>query len=698
MRLDELFPSVAAQLPSVKVTEGALSSPEGVIQIAGVLHQQQRRLAQSPHLLEQFSYGLLEDIQALATREPSVPEPAHTVLAMLVCWIPARRGYEHAQPTEMWRWLHSAVGAPVPVGADDTQIDTEPLARALQDPLWRGASSMALTMLAPVLFYLHNNAHSAEELARLLYPVVVNICRAQLATGQVLVIEAACHVVKYAVWQQHRKEACELGHALERLLYAHPEHPMAGAIAVLLAGEQPAVTHRDPAVIARWALEHVEVNPFVVLSLKTALAVRMTVEERESFMPEVLCQLREVAALVRQESQAAQLSRDRGVVLSMQGQVVHALLQEGQREQLMQWLSAWRGVGPEEEFRERYVVLANAGSRAWYRPGTAPVPDDDASLVRLTKAMNSALGRSLVTRGMGDAALTVPADGRTRTEHADVLEAALHAHVDVADLAAFVGEEDAGAFMSLLPSLIPLQAMLARHGGPVLPVSVSLRQPLPDRRVRSVQVWCGDAPFAQAEGAVLETVFSYAGIRCDLVGPDEVDRERFLDAYQDDAYDVIWVAAHGLHPLMQPDDSAVLLTSTERVSLQDLVDTAVPSTGARRLLVLNTCDSAAANTQGAFDDFGLARSVSGPGQAVVGHLWPVPGGAAVVFGALLACELADGNGFADAFASALCAFQEDWHVLARRLGDRGIGAQVAEALHDFRSPCLLDWASPALLV
>lgn len=88
---------------------------------------------------------------------------------------------------------------------------------------------------------------------------------------------------------------------------------------------------------------------------------------------------------------------------------------------------------------------------------------------------------------------------------------------------------------------------------------------------------------------------------------------------------MIWVAAHGRHPMLAPDESSILLSSSEQVPLQELAAAVVPSTGERRLLVLNICDSAAANAQGPCDDFGLAPSVAGPGQAVIRHLWPVPG-------------------------------------------------------------------------
>ncbi|MEU1407701.1 CHAT domain-containing protein [Streptomyces sp. NPDC005728] len=665
--------------------------------MALILREQQGRLAESPRLLEQFTLGVLNDIQRLQAADPAVPEPACVVLAMLMCWSPARRGFEYAQPLEMWRWLHSAFGDPVTREAGTADFDLAPLDRTLRNDTWTALAQSALITLAPILFHLNTTAQSAEDLARQLCPPVLVLCRAQIARGSVPVVEAAVQLVKYLVRQEQRSDACELGHVLEKLLYTRPDHPMAGAIAVLLAGEQPPITHRQPDWIAHWALGHLTLNPYTVLALRTITAVRMSAPELAAFFPTVLSQLETVVALVEQEEDAAQRSRDRGRVWSMSGPLVHTLLQAGNVEQLMQWLSVWYGVEPGERRSGRCVLLAAGGSRAWYRPQTAPESEGDTALVRLTAGMNAALGKSLVTHGLSDAALTTPATGRKSFEYVAELEEALLAYLDVADLAEYASSEKAEAFVSTLPSLTPVQSLLARRHGPVLPLAVSLRQPLPDRPVAAVQLWCGDAPFAQAEAEVLKTVFSYAGIRCDIVNGDEVTRTNFLASYERDDYDVLWVAAHGRHPLMDPDDSSILLTSTEQVPLQELAAAPLPSTAQRRLLVLNTCDSAAANAQGPYDDHGLARSVAGPRQAVIGHLWPVPGGAAVVFGALLACELADGSGFAEAFEEALRAFQDTWPNLARRFGDRGLGAQIAEALDDFRDPTLLDWGSPAFL-
>ncbi|MFF5759844.1 CHAT domain-containing protein [Streptomyces longwoodensis] len=696
MRLRELFPSAAVLLPAAEVP-GTLDAPQTIMAVALMLRQQQFQLATSPHALDQFTLAVLSDIQRLRSADPVAPEPACVVLTMLVGWVPAQRAYEHTQPLEMWRWLHSSFGAPVDLDAGSVDIDLSPLDRALRDGQWGQVAQFALLMLIPIVFYLNNTAHSAEDLARQLYKPALALCQRRLAAASEPVVEAALHLVKYLVWQGKRREACALGRELEDLLYARPSHPMAGAIAVLLAGEKPPVTRRQPDAIAGWALEQLTLNPYTALSLKTLLAVQMEASERAAMFPALLSQLRAVISLIEQEQDKAQRSRDRGVVWSMTGPLVYALLQAGDVEHLMQWLSAWYGIGPGERRSGRCVVLAAGGSRAWYRPGTAPDAEGDSALVRLTAAMNAALGRSLVTRGLSDAMLTTPATGRKSFGAVDELKEALLAYIDLADLTEFANSEEAEAFVSILPSLTPVQALLAHGHGPVLPLAVSLRQPMADRPVTTVQLWCGDAPFARAEADVLETVFSYAGIHCDVVSGDEVTRSNFLASYERDDYDVLWVAAHGRHPLMDPDDSSIVLTSTEQVPLQDLASASLPSTGQRRLLVLNTCDSAAANAQGPYDDHGLARSVADPRQAVIGHLWPVPGGAAVVFGALLACELADGTGFAEAFATALRGMQDTWHNLARRLGDRGLGEQIAEALDDYRDPTLLDWGSPAFL-
>ncbi|UNM13002.1 CHAT domain-containing protein [Streptomyces formicae] len=696
VRPGELLPSAAGHLDIPSSLDVDPTDPASVAQLLAYIRLRQDGLQDTPHAWERFTKALLSDLQGIPTVAPQVPEGARVVLALGVCWAPARLAFECAQPLAMWEWLHRAVATSDDEGGS-VDIDLEPVDRALKDPRWAKSVERVVILLAPMVFYLTNNHSTGEHLARGFRAPVLSICARALPTGDVHVVEAALHLVKHLVWQGLRRQACLLGHALEILLLANPAHPLAGAMAAFLAGERPPVTHRDPAAIAAWAVQHVSMNPFAALALQVNRFLGMSESEGDAFLPELLEQVKEVITIVENEDDPAQVSRDRGIVFSMLGQLQHQLLRSGDALNLTRLLGIWRGVPADQARHDRCLTLANAGSKVWFRPGSAPSPDLPDSGNRLTTAFNKALGRALVTRGQGDTALTRPATGRKDATQAEELHDALHAHLDVADLAEFASTEGATAFISLLPGLTPVQALLARAGGPVLPLAVSLRAPLPDRPVERVQLWCGDAPSARTESSIVERVFSYAGKTVDVITGDDLSRDRFLAEFQRDSYDVVWVVAHGSHPPYAPDRSAVVLNGTEHVFLDDLARVTRPPGSTRRLVVFNTCDSAAADTQGPYDDRGIARSVAGPDQAVIGHLWPVDGHAATVFGALLAIELADGSTYAEAFANALRDLQQDWAALAGRLGDRGIGSLVAEPLDGFRQPTIFDWGSAAFL-
>lgn len=696
MRPDELFPSAAGYLDVPSNLDVDPTDPTSVAQLLAHIRLQQDHLQDTPHVWEQFAKALLSDIRGVPAVAPQVPEGARVVLALGVCWAPARLAFECAQPLAMWEWLHRAVATSDNEGGS-IDIDLGPVDRALKDPHWAKSVERIVILLAPMVFYLANNYSTGEHLAQGFRAPVFSICVRALPTGDEHVVEAALHLTKHLVWQDLRRPACLLGHALEVLLLANPTHPLAGAMAAFLAGERPPVTHRDPTVIAAWAVQHVSMNPFATLNLQVSRFLGMPKNEGDAVLPELLQQVEEVIAIVESESDPAQVSRDRGIVFSILGQLQYRLLQSGDTLHLTQLLSIWRGVPADQARNDRCLTLANAGSKVWFRPGSAPSPDLPDSGNRLTTAFNKALGKALVTRGQGDTALTHPATGRKDLTQAEELHDALHAHLDVADLVEFAFSENTAAFISLLPSLTPVQALLARAQGPALPLAVSLRAPLPDRPVERVQLWCGDAPSARTEAIIVETVFSYAGKTVDVITGDDLSCDRFLAEFQRDDYDVIWVAAHGSHPPYAPDQSAVVLSDSEYVFLDDLARVTRPPASTRRLVVFNTCDSAAADTQGPYDDRGIARSVVGPDQAVIGHLWPVDGDAATVFGALLAIELADGSDYAEAFANALRDLQQDWATLAGQLGDRGIGSLVAEPLDGFRQPTIFDWGSAAFL-
>ncbi|MFD7731032.1 CHAT domain-containing protein [Kitasatospora phosalacinea] len=693
VQLCEILPTSAGHIDVPSDFDVDLSKPDGVTLLLACIQVQQEEIADIPFALDRFTEMVLSDLRNVTRVAPQCPEAVLALLTVGTCWVPARRAFRSAKSLEMWRWVHRAFATGDGIG-QTAEIDSGPADRALRDHVWGPLVQLALVRLAPVLFHLAHQYDMAGDLAPHYEQNVFAICLPRLSTGDEASIEALVHLTAYLSKQGKSRQANELGHALERFLFTCPAHPLAGAVATLLASARPAITHQAPGAIAAWAFQHVSLDPHERLSLHVAASAE-DVNDDVRFAT-LMKQLVTVGAFIDAQNDPLQASRDRGSIFSILGPLQRPLLAAGRTDRLLEVLGAWKGVPADQLRDDRCVTLGNTGSGVWYRPGPGPGSGRADSLVRLTKALNRALGLALVTGGMDDTALIAPADDEKRTEHAAELETALRDHFDVEDLADYINEQDASALVPLLPSLVPTQALLARSGGPVPPLAASFRKPLPDRAVSRVQLWCGDAPAATAEVRLLAAIFSNNFIEVDLVTGPDVTQKRFLSEYQRDDYDVIWVVSHGANPPYEPDRAAIVLNDTETVHLDDLVHAAAPTASGRRLLVLNTCQSAAADMQGPYDDRGIARSVVGPGQAVVGHLWRVDGHAAAVFGALLAIELAAESTFVKAFADALHHFQ-DWRALDKHFDGRGIGALVSELLQELPEPTILDWGSPVFM-
>ena len=122
--------------------------------------------------------------------------------------------------------------------------------------------------------------------------------------------------------------------------------------------------------------------------------------------------------------------------------------------------------------------------------------------------------------------------------------------------------------------------------------------------------------------------------------------------YQDDTFDVLWVAGHGEYDHFSPEQAHLPLAGDQRAAIVDLESP--PERAERRLLVLNACDSASFLVHGGLADVGLTAAAAQPAQAVISHLWPVDSMiTAPVFAALLARQLGDHDGFFAAYPATI---------------------------------------------
>jgi hypothetical protein len=225
------------------------------------------------------------------------------------------------------------------------------------------------------------------------------------------------------------------------------------------------------------------------------------------------------------------------------------------------------------------------------------------------------------------------------------------------------------ALLNLAFERIPLAHLIAESGGPSLPLAVSLEQPDHDRALRRAEIWWGDLLFAREEAEVVARILRYAGVEVSMIEAAAADAQSFRRSYTDPGVDLLWIASHADFDHWQPDDTAMVLASNLRIGLEELAGLPKP-TGGRRLLVLNSCDSATMAGLGGPSTVGLAGVVAGRTQAVVAHLWPVRWQSAAAFGALLGVGLVNSGSFRDAFRFATRALSsDDWALALTQIGE-----------------------------
>ena len=255
----------------------------------------------------------------------------------------------------------------------------------------------------------------------------------------------------------------------------------------------------------------------------------------------------------------------------------------------------------------------------------------------------------------------------------------------------------------------PLQALLARELGMTLPLEVSLSQAEAPRPVRVVSIWAGSTFYTPFEVQAIEAFARVHGWKADIFpNSSDGDASDFQRYYEQAEPDILWVAGHGEFTAHRPKETGIIvgLPRAERVDgaavnttlpMAALAGFIVPGPG-RRLLVLNTCNGATTQGMAGMARIGLAQSVVGPRQAVIGHLWPASSGLALAFGSLLASNL-NGRSITEAFGTTLAELRHPEGIvtaLERRLGSPFDGAFRIEAdVHDLAS--IMAWGCPVLL-
>lgn len=273
-------------------------------------------------------------------------------------------------------------------------------------------------------------------------------------------------------------------------------------------------------------------------------------------------------------------------------------------------------------------------------------------------------------------------------------EAAARAHFEPARLAASLPPSQPIRSVVTIPSLpAPVLALLATEGGVIGTEEVSLRQPLTVRPINRVAVWQGGTMHEGFEVEALERVASLAGWTIDVQGGDVPAFERF---YADPSADLLWVIGHGEHSPHRIENSGLVIG--EELVTADRLRGLAPAGEGRRLLVLNVCSGATAQVRGGMARIGIGQELTGPGQQVAAHLWPVGMYAGLAFGAKFALELSAAP-TSEAYARTVAGMRDPAALRADLVTRLGSGLAIHDRLahQDAQIGNVMAWGAPVLL-
>jgi CHAT domain len=360
---------------------------------------------------------------------------------------------------------------------------------------------------------------------------------------------------------------------------------------------------------------------------------------------------------------------ERALGLRILGPIIRTLIEAGQDSDAVMLAGLWMGVDRADIRTTRLITLIMSQSvgAIFATKGRIRHIANPRSITPLIQPLNEALRENL--RNLDDITWQPEPHDPRHSRVPDSLQvpdllSALQAYLPVREARDLIISNEAGALLAMPAIPIPLQGWLLYSLGHTLPLTVSLRNPKPDRSIRRALLWAEGSLYSEIERAEVNSILLRAGIAVDI--PKRYTATEFQQKYNSGEYDLIWVASHGLYEPSAPHLSKL------QVGVDEWVDTGLlrkpRESETRRLLVLNACEGGATFIGGGLLDSGLAASAASPSQAVIAHLWPIRAwpdavGFAVVLSFLLVNEPDDclpgfGRTFFEAYQQCLRILSE----------------------------------------
>jgi hypothetical protein len=222
-----------------------------------------------------------------------------------------------------------------------------------------------------------------------------------------------------------------------------------------------------------------------------------------------------------------------------------------------------------------------------------------------------------------------------------------------------------------LPSMhYPVQFLMQKGLETCWPLGISLKKAKLDKAVVKVCLWCGAGSLTeQIESETLTKILEASGIEVTLFKSDQTTKRRFINIYQDNQFDVIWVMSHGEFDHWKTGEISIEIGKEEFLSLDEAMKLSVPDDNNRRLLFLNICDGATHSSTEGLERLGFAPALASSLQCVISHLWPITSWSAATFGVIYCSYLTTEGDFFSAFKSTLRVMANGNNAVHGRLAE-----------------------------
>lgn len=264
--------------------------------------------------------------------------------------------------------------------------------------------------------------------------------------------------------------------------------------------------------------------------------------------------------------------------------------------------------------------------------------DTKQSYINAMQLLNIFLQHTIFLNGLPEYVPPPPPgerNGTPREEHAGDYLAALINHFRFDRVNEILQMENARSYYLYNGYNLPLQPVMLREIGFVVPMCYSFQQVEESRQIQTVLLWQDDTLFSSVECDGIVHILTRANIQVVRLNAYEHTLDDFKREYESNDYDYVHISAHGEHRHYEPHQSYIQLGAAIQLHNEQL--TAFQNSwDLRRLLVLNICDGATTSLFNSPVSMGVSNHLIHSKQSVLSHLWPVNPRIAVLYGFLAA--------------------------------------------------------------